>query len=326
MKNRGKWGLLLLLLLLCGCADRSAAPAETAPRQTAPVETAAPVTAPAETTAAATVPAETLPPVPEAQASGTAREENDRARIDYSNAGDGYVMAQFTGETETRLKALVKGPTVTYKYDLPQDGWSVFPLSDGDGSYQVGIYENISGTRYALVLAASFDVALTDEFAPFLRPNQYVNYSADSPALALAAELTQDQEATLDKVAAVYDYVTGTLTYDEEKARTVQKGYLPDIDRVLEEQKGICFDYASLMTAMLRSQGIPCKLVVGYAGEVYHAWISVWTQEEGWLDGVLFFDGHNWHRMDPTFASSSGEDPKVMDFIKNGNYQQKYLY
>ena len=28
----------------------------------------------------------------------------------------------------------------------------------------------------------------------------------------------------------------------------------------MEIKKGICFDYAALMTGMLRSQGIPCKL------------------------------------------------------------------
>ena len=50
---------------------------------------------------------------------------------------------------------------------------------------------------------------------------------------------------------------------------------------LLEKKSGICFDYAALMTGMLRSQGVPCKLVVGYAGTVYHAWISVWTAEHG---------------------------------------------
>ncbi len=34
------------------------------------------------------------------------------------------------------------------------------------------------------------------------------------------------------------------------------------------------------MTAMLRSQGIPTKLEIGYSGEAYHAWISTW------IDGV----------------------------------------
>jgi len=80
------------------------------------------------------------------------------------------------------------------------------------------------------------------------------------------------------------------------------------------------------MTAMLRSQGIPCKLVVGYAGDIYHAWISVWTEENGWVDGFVFFNGKTWKRMDPTFASSSGRSDEIMEFIENGSYTVKYLY
>ena len=80
------------------------------------------------------------------------------------------------------------------------------------------------------------------------------------------------------------------------------------------------------MTAMLRSQNVPCKLVVGYAGANYHSWISVWTEENGWIDGAIFFDGHTWKRMDPTFASSGEGDPEIMDFIENGEYRALYLY
>ena len=116
------------------------------------------------------------------------------------------------------------------------------------------------------------------------------------------------------------------FSYDYEKAKTVTSGYLPELDAVLAERKGICFDYAALMTAMLRSQEVPCKLVVGYAGSVYHAWISVWTEDNGWIDGVIFFDGNTWKRMDPTFASSGEGDPEIMEFIQNGTYHALYLY
>ena len=173
-------------------------------------------------------------------------------------------------------------------------------------------------------MSAAFEVSLADEFAPFLRPNRYVDYSPGTKAVAVGLELTRGLSDPLEKVAAVYDYVTSTLSYDFEKAETVKSGYLPDLDTVLEAGKGICFDYAALMTAMLRSQQIPCKLVVGYAGSVYHAWISVWTEEQGWIDGLLFFDGHSWKRMDPTFADSG--EAEVLDFIQNGNYTEKYLY
>lgn len=271
------------------------------------------------------------PPMPQfsvlsPQASGEREQRNDLAVVDYSHGEEGYVMVCYTGQTEQRLKVVLKGPQTTYAYNLTPGEWTVFPLSDGNGAYQVGIYENVYDSKYAVVLSADLEVALLDEFVPFLRPNQYVNYSEDSTVVAKGAELTLGLTDPLEKVAAVYDYVVANLRYDYEKAATVKSGYLPDLDRVLAEKTGICFDYGALMAAMLRSQQIPCKLVVGFAGETYHAWISVWTQEHGWVDGVIFFDGQVWKRMDPTFASSSQGDPEILDFIENGNYTVKYLY
>ena len=75
---------------------------------------------------------------------------------------------------------------------------------------------------------------------------------------------------------------------------------------MLTRGKGICFDYAALMAAMLRSQSIPTRLVTGYAGTAYHAWIDVWSETEGWIHNVIFFDGNNWELMDPTFAAAGG--------------------
>ena len=260
-------------------------------------------------------------------ASGVHTKENGAAVIDYSNTSDGYVMVCYTAQTSKRLKAQVKGPTTTYTYNLTQEKWATFPLSDGNGSYQVVVYENISGTKYATVLSARFDVKLTDEFAPFLRPNQYVDYGVAPNTVAKAQELTAEKTEPLEKVQAVYDYVVKNITYDHKMAATVQSGYLPVLDTVLAKKSGICFDYASLMTGMLRSQGIPSKLVVGYAGTVYHAWISVWSEETGWVDGAIYFDGVSWQRMDPTFASSGRQSAAIMSYIGDGsNYTAKYLY
>ncbi len=260
-------------------------------------------------------------------ASGTATKKTSRAVVDYSNIKDGYVMVQFTGSTSKRLKVQVKGPTTTYTYDLPAKAWTTFPLSDGNGSYKVTVYENTSGDKYAEELSVSFKVTLKDEFAPFLRPNQYVDYGVAPNSVSKAKELTKDLTNALDKVKAVYEFVIKNLTYDRALAASVKSGYLPVLDNVLANKKGICFDYASLMTGMLRSQGVPCKLVVGYAGKAYHAWISVWSEETGWIEGVVYFDGTTWQRMDPTFASSGKSSESIMKYIGDGkNYTTKYLY
>ena len=329
MKKRERYLALVLtaLLLLSGCGqtaqglseEEPAAYTDEAPLEEVDLEEE--LVALAETPPAS--PALLLP-----EASGTLVKKNTKAEIDYSNTKDGYVMVRFTAATTKRLKVQVKGPTTTYTYNLAADGaWDTYPLSDGNGSYQVLVYENISGTKYSTVLSVSFTVTLADEFAPFLRPNQYVDYGAAPNTVAKAEELTKDKTDTLSKVTAVYDFVVKNLTYDKQLAATVQSGYLPVLDTVLAKKSGICFDYASLMTGMLRSQGIPCKLVVGYAGTAYHAWISVWSEETGWVEGVVYFNGTAWQRMDPTFASTGKQSKAIMQYIGDGkNYTVKYLY
>ena len=266
------------------------------------------------------------PDILEPVASGELVAENPKAVIDYSHAEDGYVMVRYTADRDCRLKVRVENRT-TYTYDLTPGQWSVLPLTDENGTYQIRVYENTSGSSYALAMGAEIEVVLKDEFAPFLRPNQYVDFSEATRAVEIAWELTKDVEDTLGKVEAVYKYVVRELTYDREKARTVKSGYIPDLDAVLEAKKGICFDYAALMTAMLRSQGIPCKMVFGYTGGAYHAWISVWTEDTGWVDGVIFFDGIAWQRLDPTFASYDNQSDRIMRYIGDGtNYSEKYFY
>ena len=162
---------------------------------------------------------------------------------------------------------------------------------------------------------------MKNEFAPFLRPNQYVNYENEPLTAATASKVVNDGATNLEKVKAVYDYVIKNISYDYEKAATVQSGYLPDLDTIIKTKKGICFDYAALMTGMLRSLNVPCKLVVGYAGVEYHAWISVWSEEKGWIDGAIFFNGTNWQTMDPTYAASGAANK-----INKVQYTTKYVY
>ena len=316
---------LLALGSAAGCAQtKDEAPVSSyAVADTTPMET---VLLEDEAVALAEAPA-ALPAVMSTVASGTLVKANGEAKIDYSNTADGYVMVLYSGKSTQRLKAQVKGPGTAYTYNLSVGEWAAFPLSDGNGSYQITVYKNVSGSKYAAVLSLSTKVELKDEFAPFLHSNQYVDYDAAPETVAKAAELCETLETPLEKVAAVYDYVVKSLSYDKELAKTVKSGYLPVLDEVLEKKSGICFDYAALMTGMLRSQGVPCKLVVGYAGTAYHAWISVWTEDSGWVNGVVFFDGSAWQRMDPTFASSGKQSASIMSYIGDGeNYSAKYFY
>ena len=258
-------------------------------------------------------------------ADGSLTDGNELATLDLSHIDEGYFMAKYLG-SNAKVKMQVTGPNgVTYTYNLGTD-YEVYPFASGNGSYSVGIHENITGTQYATICSTVIDVTILDEFSPYLYPNQYVNFNADSDVVALASELAYPANDDLTVVTNVYNYIISNITYDYEKATTVESGYIPVVDEILVTKKGICFDFASAMASMLRSQHIPTRLEIGYAGEAYHAWISTYLDEIGWVNGIIEFDGKNWQLMDPTFAASSSEK-NLKDFIGDGsNYVTKYIY
>ncbi len=253
---------------------------------------------------------------------------NEVATIDASNASEGYVIVRYTGESE-KVKLQITGPTdITYTYNLAIGGGKdeVFPLPEGNGKYLICVYENLTGTQYLTAFTKSINVNIRDEFLPFLYPNQYVNFTDDNQAIAYAKYLSYTANNDLDVVSAIYNDLISTMSYDYDEAQIVESGYLPNIDEVLETRKGICLDYAVLMSAMLRSQNIPTRMEVGYAGTAYHAWISTYIKDVGWVNGIIQFDGKDWSLMDPTFASTTDTE-KLASFIGDGeNYKTKYIY
>jgi hypothetical protein len=257
-------------------------------------------------------------------ASGVTVYSNSLAEIDASNVSEGYIMVNYKG-TNPKVKLQMTGSNgVTYTYNL-NGGYETFPLSAGSGTYKIAIYENVTGNQYSTALSQTITANITNTFGPYLYPNQYVNFNASSKVVAKAKELAAGCTSDLDVVTKVYNYAT-TITYDYNKANTVQSGYTPDPDAILASGTGICFDYAAVMASMLRSQDIPTRLEVGYAGTAYHAWISTYIKDVGWVNGIISFDGTNWSLMDPTFAAST-DATTLKNFIGDGsNYKTKYIY
>ncbi len=254
----------------------------------------------------------------------TYKSKDGKAVIDATNIASGYVRVKYDAGADVKAKVIIKGPdAVKYTYNLNSKGnYETFPFSAGNGTYNVGVYKNVSGTSYSTLLSKDIVVNMPNTLAPFLNPNQYVNYNSGSKVVAMAAELAGKETTELGKVQAIYHYVVSNFTYDYNKAATVKSGYLPDVDAALAAKTGICFDYAAVMSSMLRSLGVPTKLVIGYAGTQYHAWINVYTKESGWVESVIYFDGTTWKLMDPTYASTGH-----VDYANNAaNYSQKFAY
>ena len=324
--------LILSLLIVSACSNTASTPADTTRSQSS-VNTGTPsdkaqVSSTSYEISTVKGSRDNTPHVLVPEKPGTTVYENDIAIIDASNSDQGYIFAKYTGSNE-KVKLQITGPDqVTYTYDMTTGGGldEVFPLSAGAGSYLVNIYENISGNQYSLGLTATIESALEDEFLPYLYPNQYVWFTSDMKAIDMGSQLALSANSDLDVISNVYNFMISSISYDYDEAETVQSDYLPDIDEVLETKKGICIDYACLMSAMLRSQNIPTHMEVGYAGMEYHAWISCYIDEKGWVNGIVQFDGTSWQLMDPTFGSTTAEDVLRNYITDDDSYIAKYIY
>lgn len=272
-------------------------------------------------------PRDSTPKVLTPSADGVTVYQNDFASIDASNTSQGYVMVKYNGANE-KVKLQITCPDQScYTYLISDRGaYDTFPLTSGNGSYTLQVLENVAGDTYTVSLTQSINVSIEDEFLPFLYPNQYVNFHADSQAVSKGSDLAKDTYSDLDVVQNIYNYVIKNISYDTEKAQNVSYGYVPDVDDTLSSKKGICFDYAALMTSMLRSQNIPTKLEVGYSGDAYHAWISTYIDDKGWVDDIIQFDGDTWQIMDPTLAATN-DSAAVKKYVGDGShYVVKYTY
>lgn len=240
--------------------------------------------------------------------------------IDASNSSKGYVMVAQSG-TDKRLKVQIIKGDVKYNYDLNNSGnFEAFPLQMGSGQYTVRIMQNKEGNSYFELFSAVIDVTLDSEFSPFLCPSQYVNYNSNSAIVQKSMDLCYYASSDTEKLIVLYNWITDNISYDKQKAETVQSGYLPSPDEILTTKEGICFDYAAVLAAMLRVQGIPAKLVVGTVSknDLNHAWNEVYLENEGWVTVKIHFEGSDWQLMDPTFdASGSGS---LSRYIGDGDF------
>ena len=245
--------------------------------------------------------------------------------LDISDTDQGYLTAVSDSTDQMMNVQLTAEDGVVYSYFISPGESAVIPFSSGSSTYQVSCYQQISDSQYAALYADTLEIKLANEFLPFLYPNQYVNFTPDSEASKLALSMVSEDTSDIDALQTIYNYVVSHVTYDYDLADTVASGYLPDVDETLQTGKGICFDYAALTTAILRSCDIPCKLQIGYAGDIKHAWINVYIRSRGWVDKAVEFSGDSWSRMDPTFDSNSEDKDTIQEYIgDNNNYTVQF--
>lgn len=304
-------------------AEPAPAQDEPQPEQTTTIQTTTVTTS--ATTAKPAAPV-VIPEVRTVSSPGTAAVSENGGTVDFSNAAKGYISVNYTGSSDKAKLRLICGDAVN-DHTITVGKVEYIPLSLGSGAYTAELYERVDGKMYAEVLSAGFEAEILDPVGMYLYPNKYCDFSRDSNCVRKGAELCAGIDGEVEKIAAVFGWVTENVTYDYALAGSVTANYVPFPDSVLAARTGICFDYASLFAAMTRSQGIPTRMVIGYTGDVYHAWNEVWTEETGWITPELLLGKKGYNRVDATFYSSNQNKDAISDYItNNGNYSAVYYY
>ncbi len=259
---------------------------------------------------------------------GTQVKASGGGEIDYSNASLGYISASYSGKSAKAKLRITSGDSVS-NHDLSVSGnKEYFPLMVGSGEYKIQVFEQIDGKKYANVVEVTINVTVKDEIAMYLYPNRYSMFSKNSASVIKSAVVCGGKSGDIEKIAAIFGYITDNVKYDYDLAATVKSGYIPDPDKVLAKKSGICFDYASLFVAMARSQGIPTRLVIGYAEpDIYHAWNEVYTKETGWITPELLLEKAGYNIVGATFYAGASDKEAMADYISDeGNYLAVYRY
>jgi protein-glutamine gamma-glutamyltransferase len=180
------------------------------------------------------------------------------------------------------------------------------PTSNGimetDNSRVIGVYTAEADTR---------------DPTPFVRNSNSTNYPAhvanlylqlprvDPRVVTLARDITASAGSNYARAAAIESYLKTRFGYTLELPGVRAPDPLAYF--LFERRKGHCEYFASSMTIMLRTLGIPARLVNGFRGGEYnnltgsyivrekdaHSWVEVYFPEFGWVG------------FDPTPASNS---------------------
>lgn len=131
----------------------------------------------------------------------------------------------------------------------------------------------------------------------------------------LAFQIVSDANATTpyDQAKAIERWLRANITYDETIA-----GPPPGIDPVdwvlFDSRRGYCNYYASAMTMLLRSVGVPARMAAGFSqgewNEASGAYLVRERDAHTWVE--VYFPGFGWVEFEPTAAQAPLDRPDIV--------------
>src|SRR3984885_12431439 len=184
-----------------------------------------------------------------------------------------------------------------YRLVSMDNGDSVFDL---DPEHPIGRYEatsDIAQPGPSEVRTASSD------YPPEILLDYLQLPPVDRRVIALAKEITASADNNYDKAAAIESYLRSNFGYTLQLPRTVPRD--PVANFLFERKQGHCEYFASSMAIMLRTLGIPSRVVNGFRTGEFNDLTSQYlvraSNAHSWVEA--YFPNYGWISFDPTPAA-----------------------
>ena len=168
----------------------------------------------------------------------------------------------------------------------------IISFTYGEGDYTLKLCELTPDNKLKVIEKGLIDIGIKQEHAPFVGVSYYTSYGTEIEDIVESLRTKEVMETVED----TYEFVKDYIEYNTDLADIINSGeieiYRPNVQKVVDEGKGICLDQAALMATILRQLEIPTRIVMGYDNySNYHAWVDV------------LIDG-DWSLYDPTHGKT----------------------
>ncbi len=230
--------------------------------------------------------------------------------------GDGWVRTADTHDPDDELTGPKSGGSTFTQTISPRDTLSVMPAAWRPTSVTGALADATSfgGLRPEGRLQPG-DNYTVESVAPRYSPRELQNASGSYPN-DLQDRYTQLPDSTPDDVSRYTEQLTANAETPYDSARVISSHLKKNWNYSLsvrepegqvastflfDRDAGYCTHFATTMVTMLRSQGIPARLAVGYApgqrvGQ--NKWVVRGLDAHAWVE--VYFQGVGWVRFDPT--------------------------
>ncbi len=142
----------------------------------------------------------------------------------------------------------------------------------------------------------------------------------DPRTVALAREITASATSNYERAHAIESYLRKSFGYTLDLPGLRESD--PIANFLFERKKGHCEYFASSMAVMLRTLGIPARVVNGFRGgefnDLNNSYILRSKDAHSWVE--VYFPEYGWATFDPTPAVGVGDDSQGGAWARLGLY------